>query len=113
MTAALVWGDDQFWGFTAAAVCEGFLLHRAAKPKALCPVATPGCAGLTPGLSVGALPSWIDPGGSVVFGQRLLAQDVIGAFFAHHNRWPVQVSLGDAWEDRAVDHAQRVHPNHP
>jgi len=49
MTAALVWGDDQFWGFTAAAVCEGFLLHRAAKPKALCPVATPGCAGLPPG----------------------------------------------------------------
>jgi len=43
-----------------------------------------------PGLSVGTLPSWIDPGGSIVFGQRLLAQDVIGAFFAHHNRRPVQ-----------------------
>ena len=46
-------------------------------------------------------------------GQRRPAEDVVGRLLADHDRRGVEVAVGDAREDRAVDHPQALDADHP
>src|SRR4051812_4881739 len=57
-------------------------------------------------LAIGGFPAGVDPGDVVAGGQRGLAQDVVGGFFADHDGGRVEVAIGDAGEDGAIGDAQ-------
>ena len=47
-----------------------------------------------------------------VRGRQAAAQDVVGGFFADHDRGAVEVAIGDLWEDRTVGEAEVVDADH-
>ena len=42
----------------------------------------------------------------------MAAEDVVGGFFADHDRGGVEVAVGDPWEDRAVGDPQGIDADH-